>query len=57
MQLSMGAQHFGVKARVVHTVQLLDEAYQREDAAPPTQTEAVSETETPEPVAAGEPDA
>ena len=32
MQLAMGARHFGVRVRVVHPVQLLDEAYQAEAA-------------------------
>lgn len=32
MQLAMGARHFGVGVRVLHPVQLLDEAYQAEGA-------------------------
>jgi glycolate oxidase iron-sulfur subunit len=32
MQLTMGANHYDVKVRVVHPVQLLEEAYEQEDA-------------------------
>lgn len=57
MQLSMGAQHFGVPVRVVHTVQLLDEAYSLEEigSEQPTVAEQVAVRE--EPIAAGEPHA
>jgi len=31
MQLNMGSNHYGVNVRVVHPIQLLEEAYQKED--------------------------
>lgn len=35
MQLTMGAKHYDVPVRVLHTVQLLDEAYRREELGLP----------------------
>jgi hypothetical protein len=35
MQLAMGAQHFRAPVHVLHTVQVLDEAYRREELGLP----------------------